>query len=85
MEYPNGNYESPVRILQKKLNEAFESSIADSVITMSMEYGIHIDREELIKALQYDRQQYEKGYKDGYDAAMKAVWDLVEKHLDRSV
>ena len=42
------------------------------------------------KALQYIaqieyRQQYEKGYKDGYDAAMKAVWDLVEKHLDRSV
>lgn len=28
---------------------------------------------------------YEKGYKDGYNAAMKAVWELVEKHLDRSV
>lgn len=27
--------------------------------------GFHINKEELIKALQYDRDQYNKGYKDG--------------------
>lgn len=27
--------------------------------------GYKVDKDELIKALQYDRQQYEKGYKDG--------------------
>lgn len=29
--------------------------------------GYKVDKDELIKALQYDRQQYEKGYKDGLE------------------
>ena len=28
-------------------------------------FGIFVDKEELIKALQYDRNQYVKGYSDG--------------------
>ena len=27
--------------------------------------GVDVDKEELIRALQYDREQYEKGYEDG--------------------
>ena len=30
--------------------------------------GYNIDKDELIKALNYDRQQYEKGYEDGLNA-----------------
>jgi hypothetical protein len=30
--------------------------------------GYSVEKEELIKALQYDRQQYEKGYQDGLNA-----------------
>ena len=33
--------------------------------------GYNIDKSELIKALNYDRDQYEKGYQDGRSAAMK--------------
>ena len=35
------------------------------VIQYIKNIGIDVDKEELIKALQYDRQQYEKGYQDG--------------------
>ena len=40
------------------------------VAQCSAAVGMKIDREELIKALRYDRGQYEKGYADGrFDAA----------------
>lgn len=28
-------------------------------------YGFDVDKDELVKALQYDRDQYNKGYQDG--------------------
>lgn len=31
---------------------------------MVQDYGVRVDKEALIKALMYDRQQYEKGYAD---------------------
>lgn len=41
--------------------------------------GVNIDRDELIKALNYDRQQYEKGYEDGKrDAVKQGRWDILE-------
>ena len=33
-------------------------------------YGFDVDKEELAKALNYDRNQYEKGHKDGYNNAI---------------
>ena len=30
-----------------------------------LSYGIEVDKDELIKTLAYDREQYEKGYADG--------------------
>ena len=35
------------------------------MIQLRQEIGYAVNKEELIKALQYDRQQYEKGYQDG--------------------
>ena len=41
---------------------------------------IVVDKQELIKALQYDRGQYEKGYNDGLKAGYeKAKAELLEK------
>ena len=42
--------------------------------------GIDINREELIKALNYDRQQYEKGYADAR-AKYEMKWIKVEDGL----
>lgn len=58
-------YESPISVtyddLQFKLNEDFERHIVEAVQT----YKVNVNREELLQALNYDRKQYEKGYKDG--------------------
>ena len=44
------------------------------------EYGIEVDKEELIKALNYDRNQYEKGYNDALDK-IRAEIDRQERWL----
>lgn len=70
MEFEKGksivsmNYESPVNFFQKELETKFENNVMQIVQT----YGIDINKDELVKALKYDRDQYRKGYNDGkYD------------------
>lgn len=61
-------YESPISIAEmtddiiKKQNEQFEN---DLMFQLRASYHIDVDKDELIKALQYDRDQYNKGYQDG--------------------
>ena len=35
--------------------------------------GVNVDKGELIKALQYDRNQYEKGYEDGKNEVLDKI------------
>ena len=65
-------YESPINIIISKLCTKLESDCLKSV----QRYGFDVDKEELAKALNYDRKQYEKGHTDGYN---KAIDDFAEK------
>lgn len=42
------------------------------------EVGVNVDKEELIKALQYDRNQYTKGYEDGKNE----VFDKIRAEIE---
>ena len=53
-------YESPITMIASQV----ETKIENDVMTAVQHYDIQVDKEELIKALNYDRQQYEKGYRD---------------------
>jgi hypothetical protein len=53
----------------------------DNVFKAIQDYGIVVDKEELIKALQYDRGQYEKGFADGMLAPKQSEWISVEERL----
>lgn len=55
------NYQSPVNIVYQGLQSKFEGDIYQAI----QSYGVHVDKDELIKALQYDRDQYKKGFADG--------------------
>lgn len=44
----------------QKMNEDFENAVFEAV----QKVGINVDKEELLKALNYDREQYKKGYED---------------------
>lgn len=57
-------YESPITIVQKEMQNQLNIQMENSVIKAVREFGVDVDKEELIKALQYDRNQYSKGYND---------------------
>ena len=63
-------YESPISIIQKDLQFQFEQQLENEIYKAVQEYEIVVDKEELIKALSYDRNQYEKGHIDGYNKAL---------------
>lgn len=54
-------YKSPIEMFYGGLRMEQENNILKAVQNV----GVNVDRAELIKALQYDRDQYNKGYKDG--------------------
>lgn len=53
-------YESPINIIYGEINTKMENE----VLTVIQNLGVDVNKEELIRALQYDREQYQKGYDD---------------------
>lgn len=54
------------------------TALDNEVVTVVQRFGFDVNKEELTKALQYDRGQYEKGFADGKNADK---WIPVEKEL----
>lgn len=54
------SYKSPIELIMGQL----QTSIEDQIFSAVQQVGINIDKEELIKALNYDREQYQRGYHD---------------------
>ena len=55
------SYQSPIEVIYNDIEYHFE----DAVFKAIQKVDIKVDRNELIKALEYDRAQYDKGYADG--------------------
>jgi hypothetical protein len=64
-------YESPVMVTVQKMSTVCNEEIDNHVMQVVQKIGIEVDKEELIKAIRYDRGQYEKGYADGKDDECK--------------
>lgn len=75
-------YESPINIqeLTRDIQQNIKQDLEKKVIESIWEYEIKVDKEELIKALQYDRNQYEKGFTD---ALGKIRAEIIEVYNDR--
>ena len=69
-------YESPINIIISKMCTKIESDCLQSV----QSYGFDVDKEELAKALNYDRKQYEKGHTDGYNKAIDDAIKVIKGH-----
>lgn len=59
------SYKSPIDVviddMQLQLRHAFD----DAIVRAVQNVNITVDKDELIKALKYDRQEYDRGYADG--------------------
>ena len=56
----DNQYNSPIKLIQSDLEAQIENGILKAV----QEVGIDVNKQELVKALQYDREQYNKGYEN---------------------
>lgn len=54
------SYQSPIDVIMGQMNISYENEICKAVQNV----GVNVDKNELMKALQYDRGQYQKGYAD---------------------
>lgn len=70
-------YKSPIELFLGEIRTKQENGI----FTAIQEYGVSVDKDELIKALQYDRDQYVKGYINGYNAKASEVAREIIKDL----
>ena len=59
-------YESPIKVIQGELETQLEGEILKAVHRV----GVTVDRDELIRALRYDRKQYQKGFDDAREDAV---------------
>lgn len=62
-------YESPINIFVNDIVNRLEEEQESCVMEYIRDIRVDVDKDELIKALQYDRNQYEKGYNDGFNAS----------------
>ena len=71
-------YDSPITLIAGQL----ETKIENDVMSTIQRYGIDVNKEELLKALNYDRQQFDAGYQKGFEAGyQKAKNELADMIL----
>lgn len=59
--------ESPINIFEttKRFSSVIEAETEKMIFSAIQGVGINVNKEELLKVLAHDRQQYQKGYEDG--------------------
>ena len=67
-------YTSPIEMIAKEIRTIQEEAVYKAV----QEVGIIVDKQELLRALKYDRDQYNRGYHDGFIAASMLAEDIKE-------
>lgn len=78
---PEG-YQSPITLrmsTERVLHDSDEAK-ETGIVSVVQQMGVDIDKEELFKALRYDRKQYDIGYRDGLFAGTLSTWNnMIEK------
>ena len=75
-------YRSPITIsLTDNIVNALRHESENNIMHFVMDQIVTIDKEELTKALEYDRHQYEKGYDDGFREGGAQFWTPVTEAL----
>ena len=75
-------YKFPIELICGELYTQLEREGENMVLNAIRKMGVNIDKEELLKALQYDRKQYKKGYEDAKsDLQKQTKWIPVSENL----
>ena len=74
-------YQSPIEIIIGKM----QTQIDDDIYRAVQNVGINVDREELLKALAYDREQYEEGFREGEKHTLRQIRNLLPEWLYEAI
>ena len=74
-------FQSPITLFETERQVIYENELLKVV----QGYGFDVNKEELTKALLYDRGQYDKGYKDGYAKAIDEFVREIEEYYFKVV
>lgn len=72
-------YEAPIHLIFDDIKIQLDKNVEDCVYSAVQNVGVNVDRDELIRALKYDREQYSSGYRDGQ---AEVLVSLIEQILE---
>ena len=72
-------YESPVNPIFQDIERQIVQKQEQTIINAIRACGVAVNKEELIKAINYDRNQYSKGYKDGVNDVLDKIRAEIEE------
>ena len=72
------SYINPISLVMEEMSEMISKEIDNNMmVSINQTMGFNVDKYELIKALKYDREQYDKGYMD----ASRRYANLLEENV----
>ena len=85
MDADFSGYQSPVDLIVDQVMDRLDQEI-ENAVNLTLNYEIKVNKEEMIKALQYDRDQYRIGYEQGKKHAVgHGHWKKVNDKYPRYV
>lgn len=70
------DYKPPILLKVEQAVKAFNLQVENEVYKVVRNYEINVDKDELLKALRYDRNQYDLGYRAGYSKAYSIIREI---------
>lgn len=70
-------YKSPIELLIEEFDKKIVKKQDADIYQAVLNCGVNVDKDELIRALEYDRGQYEKGFREGVEFMQK--WIPIEQ------
>lgn len=78
------SYESPITAIYEQIATQINQDFEDRIMAeVKMKVDVNVNKEELIKALNYDRGQYEKGFRD-VQSKLKPMCKYLTKCMSHS-
>ena len=74
-------YESPINVICGEMQMRLEDEILEAVKNI----GVYVDKDELVKALSYDRNQYSKGYNDAVEEFREYLKTVIPYEMPQDI
>lgn len=75
-------YEAPIKLFHSEpITEKIKDETDELILQSVAKIGVIVNRDELVKALAYDRAEYERGLRDGMQIAEKEIrqaYDIIK-------